>query len=113
MVEDWNCAKLPNISGWFGLPELSNPRLEGRAMDLGLNAIFIESHTLQAEVRRQQQHGQVVDHGQHQKCCQDHLNLCLDRLTWNGHVCPGPAPLHALTSTYPPTKVKHAKENNL
>ena len=45
-------------------------------MDLGLNAIFVESHTLQAEVRRQQQHGQVVDHGQHQKCRQDHLNLC-------------------------------------
>ena len=44
-------------------------------MDLGLNAIFIESHTLQAEVRRQQQHGQVVDHRQHQKCRQDHLNL--------------------------------------
>ena len=43
------------------------------------------------------------------------LGLKLAHLEWT--CMPGglnrPAPLHALTSTYPPTKVKHAKENHL
>ena len=81
MVEDavLETEELRQTAKHFGMVwtagTLQPPRLEGRAMDLGLNAIFIESHTLQAEVRQQQQHGQVVDHRQHQKCRQDHLNL--------------------------------------
>ena len=49
--------------------------LEGAAADLGRVAVLCQTHTLQAELWRQQHNSQVVDDREHQDCGEHHLHL--------------------------------------